>query len=206
MIEFISSWAEQIIVAVIIATIIEMIIPKGNNKKYIKVVIGVYILFTIIAPVIQKVSGKEIKLDMDYNKYFNNTKEYETMSSAISATNNQNIGEIYVQNLKNDIKSKVKEKGYEIENLQVEIDLEDTATYGNINKMSMNLKEIIKNEASQKKQNNIIINKVNIGNTTVNTATNSVAEQKSIDENKKKEIKEYLSSIYSLNTKYIIIN
>lgn len=36
---WISSWAEQIVVAVIIATIIEMILPNGNNKKYIKAVI-----------------------------------------------------------------------------------------------------------------------------------------------------------------------
>ncbi|MCI8482131.1 MAG: hypothetical protein HFJ27_03470 [Clostridia bacterium] len=51
MIENLSLWAEQIIVAVIIATIIEMILPNGNNKKYIKAVIGVYVLFTIISPI-----------------------------------------------------------------------------------------------------------------------------------------------------------
>ena len=32
--EWISKWAEGIIVAVIIATILEMIIPNGNSKKY----------------------------------------------------------------------------------------------------------------------------------------------------------------------------
>ena len=44
MVAFISSWAQGIIVAVIIASIIEMILPEGSSKKYIKVVIGVYIL------------------------------------------------------------------------------------------------------------------------------------------------------------------
>ena len=39
--EFISSWVQGIIVAVVIATIIEMILPEGNSKKYIKIVIGV---------------------------------------------------------------------------------------------------------------------------------------------------------------------
>lgn len=52
MINNISSWAEQIIIAVIIATILEMILPKGNSKKYIKTVIGIYILYVIISPVI----------------------------------------------------------------------------------------------------------------------------------------------------------
>ena len=41
MINNISSWAEQVIIAMIIATIIEMILPKGNSKKYIKMVIGI---------------------------------------------------------------------------------------------------------------------------------------------------------------------
>ena len=69
MVEWISNWAESIIVAVIIATIIEMILPEGNSKKYIKVVIGVYVLFTIITPVINKFTGEDVQvsdiLDLD---------------------------------------------------------------------------------------------------------------------------------------------
>ena len=48
MINFLSSWAEQIVLAVIIATIIELILPDSKNKKYIQMVIGVYILFNIM--------------------------------------------------------------------------------------------------------------------------------------------------------------
>ena len=33
MIEFFSTWAEQIVLAVIIATIIEMLLPNNKNKK-----------------------------------------------------------------------------------------------------------------------------------------------------------------------------
>ena len=45
MISFISSWAQQIIFAVIIGIIIQMLLPEGKSKKYIKIVIGVYVLF-----------------------------------------------------------------------------------------------------------------------------------------------------------------
>ena len=38
-----------IIIAVIIGTIIEMLLPKNKNSKYIKVVIGMFVLFTIFA-------------------------------------------------------------------------------------------------------------------------------------------------------------
>lgn len=37
--EWFSSWAQGIVVAVIIGTIIEMILPEGSSKKYIKVVV-----------------------------------------------------------------------------------------------------------------------------------------------------------------------
>ena len=50
MIEWIKNWTEGIIIAVIISIIIEMLVPEGKNKKYVKVVSGIYILYTIINP------------------------------------------------------------------------------------------------------------------------------------------------------------
>ena len=71
MITFLKTWSNQIIVAVIIETIIEMILPNGNNKKYIKMVIGIYVLFTIIQPIITKVTGNNIEIsDFNYERYF----------------------------------------------------------------------------------------------------------------------------------------
>ena len=52
MIDFMISWAEQIVLAIIVATIIELILPKSKNKKYIQMIIGVYVLFNIISPII----------------------------------------------------------------------------------------------------------------------------------------------------------
>ena len=71
MVEWISGWAQGIIVAVIIATIIEMLLPEGSSKKYIKVVVGIYILFTIVSPVITKITNKEFKLSdiIDLDEY-----------------------------------------------------------------------------------------------------------------------------------------
>ena len=70
MISFISSWAEQIVLAVVVATIIELILPKNKNKKYIQMVIGVYVLFNIISPIIKN------KDNFSVEKY--NTEKYES--------------------------------------------------------------------------------------------------------------------------------
>ena len=129
-----STWAEQIIVAVIIAGIIEMILPKGNNKKYVKAIIGVYILFTIISPVISKITDIDFQ-DIDYEEYFKQTETYQTMSQDLSNNNDKSVEEIYISNLKQDMKNKLQEKGYIAENIEVDIELKDEAYYGKINKI-----------------------------------------------------------------------
>ena len=71
----IRQWCEGIIIAVIISIIIEMIIPEGKNKKYIKVIIGVYIMFVSLTPILEL-------LDYDFN--FNKNMNYNTIETSQS--------------------------------------------------------------------------------------------------------------------------
>jgi len=99
MVNWLNSWLRGIVIAVIISTIIEMIIPNGNIKKYIKTVMGVYLIFVIISPIISKITGKEI----DILKYINSqTKKYEQKEIATIDTNTY-IEQIYKENIKQDI-------------------------------------------------------------------------------------------------------
>ena len=51
MVTYISSWARQVIVSVVVAIILEMILsPNSKSTKYIKTVIGIYVVYAIIAP------------------------------------------------------------------------------------------------------------------------------------------------------------
>lgn len=52
MIEFLRSWCEQIMICVFISIIIEMLVPTGNIKKYVKACTGVYIIFVILNPIL----------------------------------------------------------------------------------------------------------------------------------------------------------
>ncbi|MBR6504960.1 MAG: stage III sporulation protein AF [Clostridia bacterium] len=111
MIKFISSWAQGIVIAVIIGTIIEMILPEGNNKKYIKTIIGVYILFTIVVPVINKFTKEPFELDTSkYDRVLGTTYEQESVEEKV----NLNIQNTYKQNLKEDIREKVEGKNYDV--------------------------------------------------------------------------------------------
>ena len=91
MASFISSWAQGIIIAVIVGSIIQMILPENKNKKYIKVVIGIYILFSILSPVV----GKNFNLS-NYN--LDNYLEIETSDIEEASTT-------YDENIKNTFKN-----------------------------------------------------------------------------------------------------
>ena len=56
------AWCENILVAVMISTLIEMLLPEGKSQKYIRVVIGIYIIFTILQPVL-KFTNTSISLE-----------------------------------------------------------------------------------------------------------------------------------------------
>ena len=77
--DFLNTWIQGIIISVIIATIIEMILPSGNSKKYIKVVLGVYVVFNIVAPVVNKLSNNNFKLSsiINIDKYTEKMQTYE---------------------------------------------------------------------------------------------------------------------------------
>ena len=116
MISWLKKWAEGIIIAVIIGTIIEMIVPEGNNKKYIKIVIGVYIMFCIISPVITKITSKEVTFLLDdYEDYYKKNNTYEELNKNFEETNEYKIEEVYQQKLIEDIKVKLSQKGYKDE-------------------------------------------------------------------------------------------
>ena len=66
MIEFLSSWAKSLGVAIVVVSILEMLLPNNNTKKYIRMVMGIYIIFNIIAPFIKYknfLNLNEINLD-----------------------------------------------------------------------------------------------------------------------------------------------
>ena len=132
MIEWLKNWTNSIIVAVIIAVIFELIIPNGNNKKYIKMVINLYVLFVILNPLISKftnLNGININTK-DYERYFKGENVIETSVSLNSENLINNTAE---KALKENIKSKLKENGYNVTSISINIDKES----GQINQVKI---------------------------------------------------------------------
>ncbi len=199
MISWLKNWAEGIIIAVIIGTIIEMIVPEGNNKKYIKIVIGVYIMFCIISPVITKITSKEVTFLLDdYEDYYKKNNTYEELNKNFEETNEYKIEEIYQQKLIEDIKVKLSQKGYKVNNVELLISTNDE-DYGSITKIDIELN--VNNKNDEKKTSNKI-KKVEIS---INS-NKSTEKSTKVDIPNADKLKEYLSDEYGVKTADILIN
>lgn len=219
MINDITKWASGIIIAVIIATIIEMILPEGSSKKYIKVVIGVYILFTIISPVVSKFTGKSIAVSdiIDLNQYISDFKEKEKIQNSLQEDSSANIRDIYIGNLKSDIQNKLKIKGYNTTKIELDVGYDDNYT---LNKISLTVAKIKEKENSENKEENNInstvissvndininVSNQNINNNVQDNASSNNNTKSNLSSSDKKKIKEYLSEVYEINERSILIN
>ncbi len=206
--EWVSNWIQGIIIAVIISTIIEMVLPEGNCKKYIKVVIGVYILFSIISPVINKVTGNNFKLadifDLDEYIEASTSNTYQNVNDA----QERQIKEIYQNSLKNDMKEKIQTKGYKVINIFV--DIEDNEQYS-INEINLRLEKQEEQEKVKKESSKIQeVNKVTIqiGESSDNEEVEQLEEGKKekLSILEKRELKQYLGNIYEIAEEKININ
>lgn len=218
-ISWLSNWAGAIIVAVVIGTIIEMILPEGNCKKYIKVVIGIYVLFTIVSPVITKFTGRDIQVSdiLDLDKYTHEIEERSRMQNTIEDNNENNIKNMYLEGIKDDMKAKINGKGYDVKD--IDIDIANDESY---NILTLNVNVVKENSEDQSNKDNINNNveqiepvnkiEINIGenNNLVNEINNKENDTERNNNNlsntEKKELKEYLSSVYDIKEESITIN
>ena len=199
MIKFINSWAQGIILAVIIATIIEIILPEGKNKKYVKTVIGVYILFTIIYPLINKFTKTNINTLLE-----NTTKQMSTYkeNNSLKIDTDKYIESTYKKKIEEDIRKRANEKNLNITSLNVYIETEDENRYGMLNSLVM---KVEKNEINKK---NINVNQIKEVNISKNVQNNEIIENKdkTVTEKEINEFKEYINATYYLEKEKIHIN
>ena len=135
MIDFMSSWAEQIVLAVIIATIIEMILPKNKNKKYIQMVIGVYVLFNIISPIIKNKDNFSIE---KYNiENYQNKTQYEVDQTSMD----ERLEKIYLEELEEIVISKFEENDCEVIKCKIDAELDSTKKNAGIHSITVKVKD-----------------------------------------------------------------
>ena len=202
MITYISSWARQVIVSVVVAIILEMILsPNSKSTKYIKTVIGIYVVYTIIAPGLKLIGGKNLDFaNIDYENYLTSSEIYQNLESSVEKIETNNFEETYKLNLKQDMENKLREKGYIVSHIKLEVNLEENnETYGRIENIELNISRNVNEDNNENEKNEIAVNKIKIGEQINSTI------KKELTEEEEREIKMFISEEYGINNKQISI-
>ena len=200
MLEWFRSWATGIVIAVIIATIIEMILPNSTSKKYIKIIIGIFIVYTIINPVIGSFKGEDLNNYIKVENYIQSSSN-ALQTNEVSDNAQSSIKKIYAQNLQNDLKTKLKEKGYISNNINISISNDDKY---NIERIDIKVDEKVTNSNQDEKQVKTIVD--NIKAIKIKVKKDDSQNNAIITENDKNEIKEYIKQIYQIDLNNINVS
>lgn len=217
MIEFLSSWAKGLGLAIVIVSILEMLLPNNRTKKYIRMVMGIYVLFTVISPFIK---NKEIFNfnEVDLDKYMTT----QTSTIIDQSSMDERIQNLYIQELEKDITKKIEEKGFDVTKCRVEAKISDNEEENKITKIKLNVQKseeqnVSKQDYTDKIENKVVteIQKIKPIDTNVkveNTTDNSVNNSKETNKEKKltrsdiQNIKKFLIEEYEVNEKCLEIN
>lgn len=211
MIEFMSSWVKGLGFAIVMVSILEMLLPNNKTKKYIRIVMGIYVLFTMVSPFI---SNQDI---FDISHF--NLEDYvtaETSSTLNQSSMDERIQELYIQELEKDITKKLKEKGYEITSCKVKAQISDKEEETKITKIKVKVSKVLEDTNKTKEEENLEnkmvtqIQKIKPVDTTIKQEEQeeNTKEEKDIKINKAdiQNIKKFLIEEYGVNEKCLEIN
>ncbi len=205
MIEFISTWVKGLGVAIVIVSIIEMILPNNKTKKYIKMVLGIYIIFNIISPLVKNKDKLNLG-NLNLNDYTVNT------STSVDQTSmNKRIETLYEDELEKDITKKLKEKGYELSECKVTAKIDENENNKDETKIS-NIKIKVEKKVAKQSEENSVENKIVTGIQQIKKVDIGKAKEKETKNSSKisktelEDIKKFLIEEYEVNKKCLEIN
>lgn len=217
MIEFLSSWAKSLGVTIVLVSIFEMLLPNNKTKKYIRVILGIFVLFNIISPFINNKDNLSLT-SIDIENYTN------TKNENINQTSMDNrIQDLYEKELEKDITDKIENQGYKVNKCNVSASIvKDSENEENtINKITLKIEKgknlETKNLEEQNKtmENKIVteIQKIKEIDTRINkenTGKEENVQEKSnstkVSRNDIQNVKKFLIEEYGVKEKCLEIN
>lgn len=108
-----------------------MLLPNNKTKKYIKMVMGLYILFSIIAPFVNNSNVLNFNIEdvySNYSKEISSTSATSTAGEVNQTSMDDRLNKLYKEQLESDITQKVEEKGYDVRKCKVEAHVSESDT------------------------------------------------------------------------------
>ena len=203
-----STWVKNLSLALVVISILEMLLPNNKTKKYVKVIMGLYVLFSIISPFID--NQDKINLSQ-FNSYVETSEDVVQTDSQIDQSSmDKRLNEIYEQELQKDIERKIKNKGYEVESCRIDahISQEDTGIEKIIIKIAKKIGEEEKEDTLEDRMVSEIqkIQKVEVKVSENEDEEEAQSEESKITKTDIKIIKDFLKQEYGVNEQCLRIS
>lgn len=195
--EFLREWTINILILSIFISILEIILPKGNIKRYVNMIIGIIIIIVIINPFIKLITSNiDIEREV-FSNIFDSNKQFN--KGNLKKIHEEEILKTYKHKLSNDIKNSIENNTkFIVTDVFIELDLEDSENYGIIKSITLNIDNHKDKEVSGK----IVVENINID---INNDNNDKLDTSDSIEIKNKELLNLLSSRYNISTDSIKI-
>ena len=153
MLENIKSWIVTILIGAFIVNIVDMILPSSKLKPYINLVVNFIFVFIVLTPIINFFS-KDMSLD---NKILKSMTEYskqyvDSSNQLAQKTGNSSLTKGYEDGLKEVLKLKLNEYGYELDEIQLNGNKIEKITVKDKNNSNKNQNEDIQSKENEKAQ------------------------------------------------------
>lgn len=145
--QFLTEWVTNIILFVLLATVIDMLLPNSSFQKYTKMVTGLLLIAIILTPVLKLIS-KDFETTLASIPIFESSGEknmenlIELKKKEIQASQRAYILETMAVQLKKDTEEELMEQyGLEIANIDLMVDEKSNQTFPeNLQKVIVQLK------------------------------------------------------------------
>ena len=156
----IKSWIICILIGAFIINIVDMVLPESKLKPYINLVCNFIFIFIVISPIVGFFSSDEsfedkiLKSMTDYNERY-----VESNKDLVDNNSNFNLDSEYQSNLKDVLKMKLDEYGYELEDIDFNgTDIESLKIKEKNNEGDSKLEENSKDKDSSSKDSEVFKN------------------------------------------------
>jgi stage III sporulation protein AF len=126
--QFLTEWVTNIIIFVLLATVIDMLLPNSNFQKYTKIVTGLLLIAIILTPILKLIS-KDFESTLRSIPIFEESKEknienlIDLKKKEIQASSDAYILETMAVRLKKDTEEELMEQyGLQIANIELKVD------------------------------------------------------------------------------------
>jgi stage III sporulation protein AF len=147
-VQFLTEWVTNIIIFVLLATVIDMLLPNTNLQKYTKIVTGLLLIAIILTPVLKLIS-KDFETALQSIPIFQDLEEknmenlIELKKKEIQASQRAYILETMAVQLKEDTEEELMNQyGLEVANIDITLDETNKQSFPeNLQKVIVQLKQ-----------------------------------------------------------------